>query len=81
MRTHDLLYVAYNDGEREFYDLRTDPYELHNLAGRLTSSQLALLQAELLAIEHCHNGAACWAAMHAQTGSMVPAGALRRRRQ
>ena len=25
MRTPRFLYVEYNDGEREFYDLRTDP--------------------------------------------------------
>ena len=79
MRTRNLLYVEYNDGETEFYDLRTDPYELHNLAGSLTSSQRAVLHAELLAIERCHNGAACWAAMHVENGSMAPAGDVRLR--
>ena len=81
MRTHDLLYVEYSDGEREFYNLKTDPDELHNLAAGLTSSQLALLHSDLLGIEHCHNGSACWAAMHVQTGSVVPAPDQRRRRQ
>ena len=79
MRTHDLLYVEYNDGEREFYNLNTDPFELHNLAGSLTSSQLAVLHGDLLAIEHCHSGPACWAAMHVQTESATP-GSDRRRR-
>jgi arylsulfatase A-like enzyme len=64
MRTHDYLYVEYRDGEREYYDLRTDPYELHNIAGQLTPAALAGLHAELLAIEECHTGAACWTAMH-----------------
>ena len=33
MRTQQFLYVEYADGEREFYDLRRDPFELHNIAG------------------------------------------------
>jgi arylsulfatase A-like enzyme len=64
MRTNDFLYVEYRDGEREFYDLQTDPFELHNLAGQLTAAALARLHAELLAMVQCHGGAQCWAAMH-----------------
>ena len=37
MRTKRFLYVEYADGEREFYDLRTDPYEIDNLAGGLSA--------------------------------------------
>ena len=44
MRTPDFLYVEYHDGEREFYDLRTDPFELHNLAPTMTLVQLDQLQ-------------------------------------
>jgi N-acetylglucosamine-6-sulfatase len=68
MRTRDLLYVEYIDGEREFYDLQSDPYELHNLAGHLTPDQLALLHAELTRLEECHGPAACWAAGHLASG-------------
>jgi N-acetylglucosamine-6-sulfatase len=64
MRTDRFLYVEYADGEREFYNLRRDPFELHNLAGRLTRSDLALLHKELSAMKHCHGGRQCWAAMH-----------------
>ena len=64
MRTPDLLYVEYRDGEREYYDLRTDPAELHNLAGQLSSARLATLHSELAAMENCHTGAACWSAEH-----------------
>jgi N-acetylglucosamine-6-sulfatase len=64
MRTRTFLYVEYDDGEREFYDLRTDPFELHNLASLLSAAQGEQLHRELLAMEHCHNGAACWPAMH-----------------
>ncbi len=64
MRTRTFLYVGYEDGEREFYDLRADPFELHNLASLLSAAQGEQLHRELLAMEHCHNGAACWPAMH-----------------
>ncbi len=64
MRTSAFLYVEYADGEREFYDLRTDPFELHNLAGRLTRAGRRRLHAALQAMEVCHGGRSCWAAMH-----------------
>lgn len=74
MRTPGFLYVEYSDGEREFYDLRTDPFELHNIAGNLTFSQLALLHASLLALKHCHDGRACWSASHVPLGVLASAG-------
>ena len=75
MRTPWFLYVEDADGEREFYDLRTDPFELHNLAAELTSTQLARLHRELVRLEHCHRGRQCWAAMHVARG---PTPVLRR---
>ena len=67
MRTRAFLYVEYADGEREFYDLRTDPFELHNIVGRLTLAERKLLHRELRRMEVCHGGRACWAAMHVNT--------------
>ena len=64
MRTPGFLYVEYANGEREFYDLRSGPYELQNLASELTAAQAADLHAELTRLENCHDGAACWAAGH-----------------
>ena len=64
MRTPTFLYVEYKDGERELYDLRRDPFELHNIARTLSRSERAVLHAELGAMEQCHGGQACWAAMH-----------------
>lgn len=67
MRTPGFLYVEYKDGEREFYDLRNDPYELHNLAASLSTGQLSRLHRELMRLEHCHTGSSCWAAEHVPT--------------
>ncbi|HEY5243173.1 MAG TPA: sulfatase [Polyangiaceae bacterium] len=64
MRTHRFLYVEYADGEREFYDLEDDPFELHNIVASLTPTQLGRLHAELATLENCHTGLDCWAAMH-----------------
>ena len=64
MRTPDFLYVEYRDGEREFYDLRSDPQELHNLASSLSAAALGQLHTKLQALERCHTGDACWAAEH-----------------
>jgi N-acetylglucosamine-6-sulfatase len=59
MRTTNSLYVEYVTGEREYYDLTRDPNELQNLAGTLSSNQLAELHQGLLALETCHRAAAC----------------------
>ena len=88
MRTERFLYVEYADGEREFYDLVNDPFELHNLAGGLTLLQLEELHAELLNLERCHDGLTCWscdARIDAAGADQVaaprtPPGALLRRR-
>lgn len=64
MRTPRVLYVEYADGEREFYDLRSDPFELHNRAARLTRSQSELLHSELRRLTRCHGERRCWSAMH-----------------
>jgi len=64
MRTRSFLYVEYADGEREFYDLRTDPFELKNIADRLTRRQLVALHRDLRGMERCHGERSCWRAMH-----------------
>ena len=66
IRTAQFLYVEYDDGEREFYDLRTDRFELDNLAGSLSADELAALHAELTQYEQCHGASACWTAGHLQ---------------
>jgi N-acetylglucosamine-6-sulfatase len=59
IRTADFTYVEYTDGEREYYDRRTDPNELHNTAKQLTSAEVAKLHTELAAMESCHGQASC----------------------
>jgi len=69
MRTNRFLYVEYRDGDRELYDLQTDRFELHNVASSLSPAQLAQLHSELMRLESCHTGAACWAASHVPAGT------------
>jgi N-acetylglucosamine-6-sulfatase len=62
IRTAQFLYVEYRNGQREFYNLRADPYELHNVADKLNPSQRKTLHAELKRLRHCHTSTACQAA-------------------
>jgi arylsulfatase A-like enzyme len=59
MRTADSLYVEYVTGEREYYDLRRDPSELHNVVSNLPPRRLAALHTRLMALAHCHGTAEC----------------------
>src|SRR4051794_27810833 len=61
LRTHQFLYVEYVTGERELYDLQTDPNELVNRYDELDAEGQALLHERLLALEGC-GGAFCPAA-------------------
>jgi arylsulfatase A-like enzyme len=72
MRTRTFLYVEYADGERELYDLRADPFELHNLAWRLTPRERALLHDELRSMARCHGEQECSHAMHVQPAALTP---------
>jgi arylsulfatase A-like enzyme len=59
MRTATALYVEYATGEREYYDLARDPFELHNVAGRLSPQRLAELHATLQGLATCHGATQC----------------------
>jgi arylsulfatase A-like enzyme len=62
LRTRHTTYVEYANGEREFYDRRRDPPELHNRAARLTRGQRTALSAALQRYRRCAGRTACWAA-------------------
>src|SRR3954453_8736168 len=58
LRTADMLYIEYATGEREWYDLLSDPDELDNLYDRLDGPSRESLHQRLLALEECR-GEAC----------------------
>jgi arylsulfatase A-like enzyme len=58
LRTATELYVEYVDGEREWYDLTTDPDELDNRYDELSADARAGLHDRLVALEGCR-GAGC----------------------
>jgi hypothetical protein len=60
IRTSDgFVYAEYRDGERELYDLNTDPYELRNLAGTSADAALQARLARALATLRNCAGSAC----------------------
>jgi N-acetylglucosamine-6-sulfatase len=67
IRMADSLYVEYADGEREYFDLRRDPFELRNLASDLSPRHARALHHALLRNEACHGARSCWRAQHAAT--------------
>jgi hypothetical protein len=58
LRTASYLYVEYESGEKELYDLKADPYELDNLAGPAQEGLMAQLSAWLRRLAACA-GADC----------------------
>ena len=61
VRTEGHLYVEYETGERELYNLREDPYQLDNHYGEANPALLKRLKGHLEALREC-SGADCPAA-------------------
>ena len=53
LRSRDETYVEYASGEKEYYDLRQDPYQLQNRAASLSRERLAKLSASVSALKAC----------------------------
>jgi N-acetylglucosamine-6-sulfatase len=53
VRTRRYLYVEYGTGERELYDVRQDPYELHNIVDTAPPALVYVLSREVAALETC----------------------------
>jgi arylsulfatase A-like enzyme len=64
IRTPRSLYVEYDTGEREYYNLRRDPFELQNAYARLSPARVRRLHRTLLGVERCHGARSCWRAQH-----------------
>jgi len=58
IRTQSYTYVEYTTGEKELYDLRSDPYQLTNIASSAKPELLKELAAHLRELEKC-SGASC----------------------
>jgi arylsulfatase A-like enzyme len=53
LRTRNFKYIEYDTGEKEFYDLRLDPYELLNTFKNLTPKQKNILHLRLQQLGNC----------------------------
>jgi N-acetylglucosamine-6-sulfatase len=59
IRTRDETYVEYENGEREYYDLRRDPDQLVNRYGALSQERADALHAAIRGLSRCR-GEGCW---------------------
>ncbi len=64
MRMKDTMYVEYLDGSGEvgYYDMATDPHQLHNIAPHLGAARLKALHEAITANHACAGAAECGAA-------------------
>jgi N-acetylglucosamine-6-sulfatase len=71
VRLPGAVYVKYLDGEREYYDIVRDPFERHNVYGRLSAATKARLDAILRPLTRCHGSGrtSCWQAERPQPQS------------
>ena len=51
--------MEYANGEREYYDLDSDPYELTNTYAKLSPDEVDALHSQLYGLENCHSSATC----------------------
>jgi arylsulfatase A-like enzyme len=59
IRLRSSVYVEYVDGDREYHDLGTDPFELSNRYDTLPAAEKAVLRALVDGLKRCHSAAAC----------------------
>ena len=53
LRTADAVYVEYDSGERELYDLRVDPYQLDNLVNTADPTLMDRFSTRLAELARC----------------------------
>jgi arylsulfatase A-like enzyme len=59
LRLRHAMYVEYGNGEREYYDLDLDPYELTNIYPELSPDRVDALHTRLARMASCHGTASC----------------------
>ncbi len=64
IRTANATYVEYANGEREYYDLARDPFELDNQYASMPRALRTQLHDTLRRMESCHGSVSCWDAQH-----------------
>ncbi len=63
----NAVYVEYSrTGGREYYNLDTDPFEIHNTYNLLSLGERIKLHRMLARLERCHDSTACWTAADPQ---------------
>jgi N-acetylglucosamine-6-sulfatase len=62
LRSAQFTYVHYQNGQREYYDRRVDPYELNNIVHSLSPARIHTLDRWLAALTSCSGSAQCTAA-------------------
>jgi len=59
IRLPHAVYVEYANGAREYYDLKSDPYELTNIYPNLSPQQVGALHSQLATLVRCRGVASC----------------------
>ncbi|WP_338011139.1 sulfatase [Saccharopolyspora erythraea] len=62
IRTPEGTYVEYDNGDREYYDKRSDPDQLNNTYSNLSEQQRNSLHAALTDLRRCRGAAECFEA-------------------
>ena len=62
IRSRNFLYVEYEDGEREHYNVAADPDELHNDFAALSAHEKKALHETVETVKNCHDARSCQAA-------------------
>ena len=71
LRIRDLVYIEYDTGEKELYNLRADPYQLENLAAKADAALLEQLSGWLARLSVC-KGPSCRQAEQPPSGFTFP---------
>jgi len=72
LRTADYLYVEYQTGERELYDVRNDPYQLRSLHASADPTLISQLAQQLDVLRKCAGGGCLTTAVEEKKQSELP---------